>query len=420
MLSVSLVAGALLLASVPSSRTARRGRLPLPDCWSPPRRACAIRMRSCSPVSASVSCSWRGNAARGWSVRGRRLAAADRELAREPRAAGLLEPDQQGARVPSRSGAARRQRRFARVRRRLHDHGLGSHRRLLGRADSRRHQPRELPCAAPHSGAYVMVTAVKKAWLQSAPWILLALSSWPWPGCRRVTSHVRSAALRSVSPAALAGRVADAGNVLGFRDQPNRRALLQSALFLRAGAGGGRGIGMGRRRDRAATPVVDRWSPVWRGAGSGRLDATPSAGRSSLHGHVRPARPRGPAGGGMGARRRRRPERRAGLPSVPAPRVCSRSPSRRRWPGRRACTSETTACLAHPARSRRDYLRQLRPYLTDHSAVFAGGAVKDALGPIQIDMDVVIAAPASIEGRPLETCSKRSWPRVDVSSYFRM
>ncbi len=48
--------------------------------------------------------------------------------------------------------------------------------------------------------------------------------------------------------------------------------------------------------------------------------------------------------------------------------------------------------------SRRDYLRQLRPYLTDHSAVFAGGAVRDALGPVQIELDVVIATPSLDRG----------------------
>jgi 4-amino-4-deoxy-L-arabinose transferase-like glycosyltransferase len=45
-------------------------------------------------------------------------------------------------------------------------------------------------------------------------------------------------------------------------------------------------------------------------------------------------------------------------------------------------------------RSRQDYLRQLRPYLADHSAVFASGGIKDALGPVQLDLDVVIAVPA--------------------------
>jgi hypothetical protein len=44
--------------------------------------------------------------------------------------------------------------------------------------------------------------------------------------------------------------------------------------------------------------------------------------------------------------------------------------------------------------SRQDYLRQLRPFLEDHSAVFASGPIKDALGKIQMELDVVIADPA--------------------------
>ena len=44
-------------------------------------------------------------------------------------------------------------------------------------------------------------------------------------------------------------------------------------------------------------------------------------------------------------------------------------------------------------RSRQDYLRQLEPLISEHSAVFASGAIKDALGPLQLYRDVVIAVP---------------------------
>jgi 4-amino-4-deoxy-L-arabinose transferase-like glycosyltransferase len=44
-------------------------------------------------------------------------------------------------------------------------------------------------------------------------------------------------------------------------------------------------------------------------------------------------------------------------------------------------------------RSRQDYLRELRPFLADRSAIFATGGVKDALGPLQLELDVVIAVP---------------------------
>jgi hypothetical protein len=43
--------------------------------------------------------------------------------------------------------------------------------------------------------------------------------------------------------------------------------------------------------------------------------------------------------------------------------------------------------------SRRSYFRQLEPYIQDRSAVFATGPVKDALGMLMIDRDVVIAVP---------------------------
>jgi hypothetical protein len=43
--------------------------------------------------------------------------------------------------------------------------------------------------------------------------------------------------------------------------------------------------------------------------------------------------------------------------------------------------------------SREDYLRQLEPFVTDGSAVLATGAIKDALGPLQLRRDVVIAVP---------------------------
>jgi hypothetical protein len=48
--------------------------------------------------------------------------------------------------------------------------------------------------------------------------------------------------------------------------------------------------------------------------------------------------------------------------------------------------------------SRNDYLRQLRPFITDHSAVFASGAIKDSFGPLLLDLDVVIAAPGLDRG----------------------
>jgi hypothetical protein len=43
--------------------------------------------------------------------------------------------------------------------------------------------------------------------------------------------------------------------------------------------------------------------------------------------------------------------------------------------------------------TRENYLRQLRPFVTEHSAVLASGAIKDALGPLQLYRDVVIAVP---------------------------
>ena len=61
------------------------------------------------------------------------------------------------------------------------------------------------------------------------------------------------------------------------------------------------------------------------------------------------------------------------------------------------------------ASPRRDYLRQLGPYMADHSAVFASGGIKDALGPLQIERDVVIAARPWIVRRPLRCCSRHSW-----------
>ena len=53
-------------------------------------------------------------------------------------------------------------------------------------------------------------------------------------------------------------------------------------------------------------------------------------------------------------------------------------------------------------RTRESYLRQLRPFIEDHSAVFASGGIKDALGPLQMGRDVVIALPAYDRGETTE------------------
>ena len=251
---------------------------------------------------------------------------------------------------------------------------------------------------APHpvSGAYVMVTAVKKAWLQSAPWILLALIililAWlPARHFARAFGGAPQRQLRLLSLVVLPTLAMFSASGINRTDGLcfNQRYFCELVPAVSVALAWGVG-GIGQRRRSLVAGALTGGALVL-------LALTPH--------HLMPARhymvmyvPLGLAvllAVAWVLERRRRPE-------TGAPGSASASGASSLLAFTVAASLAWGACVhvgddLHASRilreSRRDYLRQLRPYLTDRSAVFAGGAVKDALGPLQIDMDVVIATP---------------------------
>ena len=247
----------------------------------------------------------------------------------------------------------------------------------------------------------MMVTAVKKAWLQSAPWILLALIilTLAWLPARhfvRVFGSAPQRQLRLLSLVVLPTLAMFSASGIYRTDGLcfNQRYFCE--LVPAAGVALAWGVaGIGQRR---------RWlvAGALAGAALVLVALTPHHLLAVRHYQVMYV----PLGLAMlllvawvlEIRRRR---------ARGAPDSNSASATTGLLAFFVAASLAWAACVhvaddLHASRilrdSRRDYLRQLRPYLTDHSAVFASGPVRDALGPIQIELDVVIATPALDRG----------------------
>ena len=248
----------------------------------------------------------------------------------------------------------------------------------------------------PESGAYVMVTAVKKAWLQSSPWmivplLILVLAWLPRPAFERIAGGAPQRQLRFLSVI----------------------VILTLGMFSASGVYRTDGLCFNQRYFCELVPLVGiafAWSVegiarrrtallagILAGAALALLSLAPH--------HLEPLRhylvmyvP-------------------LGLAALLALAWCAALAMRARGEAptgvRRAAAAAALAFLAGAGlawglaihlgddvkasrimrRSRQDYLRELRPYLSDHSAIFAGGGIKDALGPLQMELDIVIAVP---------------------------
>lgn len=245
----------------------------------------------------------------------------------------------------------------------------------------------------PESGAFVLVTAVKKAWLQSAPWmivpLILLVVAWlpASPFSRRIgPAPQRHLRLISLVVVATIGMFSAAGvrttDGLCF----NQRYFCELVpLMAVALAWGVEGIGLRAR----STALL-----------AGTLAGAALAFASLQPHHLAPLRHHL-------------------VRYLPLALALLFAAAWALWRGGRARGVEKPwqleatafalgATLAWgltvhlgddvPAsrilrHSRQDYLRQLGPFISEHSAVFASGAIKDALGPLQLYRDVVIAVP---------------------------
>jgi hypothetical protein len=252
----------------------------------------------------------------------------------------------------------------------------------------------------PVSGAYVMVTAVKKAWLQSAPWMVvpLLLLAGAWLPARWWQ------------------------RAMGSAPQPQLRLLSlvvlpTLAMFSATGPARTDGLCFNQRYFCELVPLV-AVAFAWAVEGiarrrtvllvGGLLGATLGFVSLMPH-HLVPLRhylllyvPLALAALLAGAwlvelRRRWSPSR---SPAAPAA-LSLLAGATLAWAAVAHIGDDVTASRIM-RQSRQGYLRELRPYLADRSAVFASGAIKDALGPLALELDVVIAVPAYDQAQTTE------------------
>jgi hypothetical protein len=240
----------------------------------------------------------------------------------------------------------------------------------------------------PLSGAYVMVTAVKKAWLQSSPWMIVALAilaiAWlPRRVFVRLLPRAPQRQLRffSVIVFLTLGMFSASGVYRTDGLCFNQRYFCELVpLVAVAFAWGVEGVAL-RRTALLAGGLV--------GAGLALAALTPHHLLAARHYMVMYS-PLSLAllvalawGVELVARARSRIDGAAGRAALLALAVGA------------SLTWATVIHLGDDVKadrilrlSRQDYLRQLRPYLTEPAAVFASGPIKDALGPLQLERDV--------------------------------
>jgi hypothetical protein len=248
----------------------------------------------------------------------------------------------------------------------------------------------------PGSGAYVMVTAVKKAWLQSAPWmivalVLLALAWLPAARFARVCGGAPQRQLRLLSLVVLLTLAMFSASGVYRTDGLcfNQRYFCELVPPV-AVAFGWAVEGVARRRTPLLLGALVAVAAAFVALRLHHLLATRhyivmyaplAVAALLLLVWALAARLRG-AAATDGARARR--------PALAA--LAFLVGAALGW-ATTVHLGDDVAASRVLRSSRRDYLRELRPYLEDGSAVFASGPIKDALGPLQIERDVVIAAP---------------------------
>ncbi len=246
----------------------------------------------------------------------------------------------------------------------------------------------------PVSGAFVMVTAVKKAWLQSSPWMIVALLllvlAWlPQPTFARWLGGVPQRPLRLLSLVVLPTLAMFSASGVGRTDGLcfNQRYFCELVpLTAIAFAWGVEGVA--RRRPALLTGALV-------GAVLGVIALMPHPLMAQRHYMVMyiplalAALLAAAWALELAARLKASAHTSAAFVSVFLAVMVGAS-----------LTWATTLHLGDDLKaarilrlSRQDYLRQLRPYLEGRSAVFASGGIKDALGPLQLEQDVVIAVP---------------------------
>jgi hypothetical protein len=244
----------------------------------------------------------------------------------------------------------------------------------------------------PQSGAFVLVTAVKKAWLQSSPWILVSLVLLVLCWMKRDTF----------------------ARILGSERQAELRLLSMVVIptlgmFSATGPTRTDGLCFNQRYFCELVPllaVAFAWATggIWHRRqwllGGGLLGA--GIAFAALQPHpLAPLRhylvmyvplAAAIASAAVWAHFVRRPERTGAARALAFAAGASLAWALTIHVGDDVQASRTLR------ESRLDYRRQISPYLEGATAVFAGGPIRDALGPLLLERDVVIATPVLDRG----------------------